>query len=157
MGKLLSSLLPLIAACSFFSDAAEDLATCIRKGADDMSAGVTTSEVSCPMRAGRTVTVILAPFTRKSSEIDVAALQQMDVPERALYYNGPDSASVGQRVSLGPVNVYDAHFADNRKYSNSSALGSRVEVATLMAKTGDHFRVILQRRSDGAVEVVGLR
>ncbi|MGK2963830.1 MAG: hypothetical protein ACSLFK_17040 [Gemmatimonadaceae bacterium] len=156
--KLRYGLPCMVAACSFLSDAAVDLATCIRKGADDMSSrSVTTSQVICSVRSKRTVTVILTPSTRELSESDVSVLRQMGVPEEAIYYNGPDSPSTGQRVGLGPVNVYDPHFADNRKYSSSSAIGSQTKIATLMSKTGDHFRVSLHRRSDGTVEVVGLR
>ena len=155
--KLMCALLGMVAACSFLSDAAVDLATCIREGVGDLSSSnVTTSQVTCPVRSERTVTVILTP-TRELSETDFLALKQMGVPEDAIYYNGSDFSSIGQRVlELGSVNVYDAHFADNRKYSNSSALGSETKIPKLMARTGDHFRVLLHRLSDGTVEVVGL-
>lgn len=156
--KLMCVAVGLAAACSVLTDAAVDLATCIRKGVDEMSRrGLPTHEVDCPVRAKRTVTAILAPSTGVPSEADITALRQMGVPHGAIYYAGPDTPSVGRPVSLGPVYVYDRHFADNRKYSTSSALGSQVRIATLMTKTGDHFVVLLHRRSDGVVEVIGLQ
>lgn len=144
--------------CSFLTDGAVDLATCIRLGAEEMSRrNLATWQVDCAVRNKRTVTAILIPNAGVANDSTINALRQLHVPEDAIYYSGPDAPSVGYPVALGPVNVYDPYFKDNRKYSNSSALGSQVRVATLMARTGDHFVVLMRSRTDGMVEVMGLR
>jgi len=152
--------LGLVAGCSAFTDAAVDLARCIGKGAREMSRDAdATSQVICPVRANRPVTAILYPGRGgPPTDSELTALQQMGVPADALHYSGPDSPSVGHPVGFGSVNVYDGHYTDNRKYSTSSAFGSNVRIRNLMAKTADHFTVLLRRQAaDSGVEVVGLR
>ena len=152
--------LGLVAGCSAFTDGAVDLARCIGKGVDEMSRNAdATSQVICSVRAHRPVTAILYPgHGGLPSDSEVTALQQMGVPADALYYSGPDAPSVGHLVGLGPVNVYDPHYTDNRKYSTSSAFGSNVRIRNLMATTADQFTVLLRRQTaDSVVEVVGLR
>ena len=116
-----------------------------------------TSQVTCPVRANRSVTAILYPGRGLPSDSEVATLRQMGVLTDALFYKGPDAPSVGHLVGLGPVNVYDAYYTDNRKYSTSSAFGSNVRINNLMAKTADQFTVLLRRQDDSVVQVVGLR
>jgi hypothetical protein len=116
-----------------------------------------TSQVVCPVRANRPVTAILYPGRGVPSDREVTALLQMGVPTDALYYSGPDAPSVGHLVGLGPVNVYDGHYTDNRKYSTSSAFGSNVRIRSLIVATADQFTVLLRRQADSVVEVVGLR
>ena len=148
----------LTAACSGLTDAAVDLTRCIGNGARALSQSLqTASEIVCPVRAHRSVTAILTPRSGLPSDSAMAALRQMGVPEEALYYSGPDVPSRGTLVGLGPVNVYDGHYMDNRKYSTSSAFGADVRIRSLMAKTGDQFTVLLSREAGGVVEVVGLR
>lgn len=115
-----------------------------------------TSEVSCAVRGHRAVTAILSPVD-SLSDTQIARLRQIGVPTDAIYYRGPDSVSLGHQVGLGAVNVYDPHLGDNRKHSTSTAFGSKVLVGSLMAKTADHFIVVLRRRSDGKAEVIDLR
>jgi hypothetical protein len=115
-----------------------------------------TSQVSCDVRSHRVVTAILSPSDSLSS-LEIADLRKANVPADAIFYRGPDSPSVGHQVGFGPVNVYDAFYTNNRKYSTSSAFRSNVRIKSVMAKTADHFTVVLQRRSDGAAEVVALR
>lgn len=143
--------------CSGFTDGAVDLAGCIGHGARQMSADPNaTSRVSCAVRDHRVVTAILSP-TPLLGDTQVANLRQMNVPTDAIYYNGPDSPSIGHQEGFGPVNVYDAHYKDNRKYSTSTAFGSEVVIKRLMAKTADHFIVVMQRRSDGGADVIDLQ
>ena len=150
--------LGLAAGCSVFTDGAVDLARCIGRGVDDMPHNANaTSQVVCPVRGHRPVTAILYPGRGLPSDSEVATLRQMGVPTDALFYSGPDTPSVDHLVGLGPVNVYDAHYTDNRKYSTSSAFGSNVRISTLMAKTADRFTVLLRRQDDSVVQVVGLR
>jgi hypothetical protein len=151
--------LGFVAGCSAFTDGAVDLARCIGKGADKISRSAdATSQVNCPVRANRRVTAILHPgLSGVPTDSEVTALGKMGVPPDALYYSGPDAPSVGHLVGLGAVNVYDGHYTDNRKYSTSSAFGSKVRIRILMAKTADQFTVLLRRQSDSVVEVVGLR
>jgi hypothetical protein len=149
--------LGLAAGCSVLTDGAVDLAGCIWKGADEMSRNVNaTSQVICPVRAHRPVTAILYPRRGGGvpSDSEVTALLQMGVPTDALYYSGPDAPSRGHLIGFGQVNVYDGHYTDNRKYSDS---GTNVRIRNLMAKTADQFTVLLRRQADGVVEVVGLR
>jgi hypothetical protein len=152
--------LGLVAGCSVFTDGADDLARCIGKGAAEMSRKAdTTAQVICPVRANRPVTAILYPHVgRVPSDDEVTALQQMGVPADALHNSGPDAPSVGPLVALGSVNVYDGHYADNRKHSTSSAFGSNVRIRSIMAKTANQFTLLLHRRAaERVVEVVGLR
>jgi hypothetical protein len=140
--------LGLAAGCSIFSDGAVDLARCIGNGADEMSRNaLSTSQVVCSVRANRPVTAILYPSLDLPSESEVTALRQMGVPSDALYH----------LMGLGPVNVYDGHYTDNRKYSASPSFGSNVRIRKFMAKTADKFTVTLLRQADGGVEVVSLR
>src|SRR5215218_4791365 len=137
--------LAFAANCSKFTDGAVDLAGCIGKGAREMPGDLNaTSRVSCTVRDHRMVTAILSP-TDFLSDIQIANLRQMNVPADAIYYTGPDSPAVRHQVGFGPVNVYDAHYHDNRKYSTSTAFGSKVLINRLMAKTADHFTVVMQR------------
>jgi len=155
---LVVPMLGLTAACSALSDAAVDLTGCIGKGARALSESTqTTLQIVCSVRAHRSVTAILTPRSGLPSDSAVAALRQMGVPEDAFYYSGPDVPSRGTLVGLGPVNVYDGHYTDNRKYSTSSAFGADVRIRSLMAKTGDQFTVLLSRETGGVVEVIGLR
>jgi hypothetical protein len=143
--------------CSILTDGAVDLAKCIGGGARRMSSDPdATSKVSCDVRSHRVVTAILSPGD-SLSDMDVAELRKMNVPADAIYYSGPDRPSVGHQVGFGPVNVYDAHYANNRKYSTSSAFQSKVRIGRVMGRTANHFTVVLQRRSDGVAEVVELR
>ncbi len=153
------AVLSLATGCSVLTDGAVDLAGCIGKGAEEMTRNAqAASQVVCPVRAHRRVTAILYPGSvGVPSDSAVAAFRQMGVPEDALYYSGPDAPSVGHLVGLGPVNVYDGHYTDNRKYSTTSAFGTEVRIRNLLAKTAAQFIVLLSRDADGVVEVVGLR
>ena len=143
--------------CSKFTDGAVDLASCIGNGARQMSSAVNaTSRVTCAVRDHRVVTAVLSP-TALLSESQVASLRDLNVPADAIYYSGPDSPSIGHQVGFGPVNIYDSNYKDNRKYSTSSALGSKVLIKRVMGKTADHFTVVMQRRSFGGVDVIDLQ
>lgn len=143
--------------CAILTDGAVDLAKCIGSGARRMSSDPnSTSQVNCDVRSHRVVTAILSPRDSLSS-VEIGNLRKMNVPADAIYYTGPDRPSVGHQVGFGLVNVYDAYYTNNRKYSTSSAFGSAVRIKSVMAKTASHFTVVLQRRSDGEAEVVELR
>ena len=153
-------LLSAFAACSLFTDAAVDLAACINRAADRMrSSRLDSLQIDCPIRGQRTVTLALFPTGALASATDsqkASALRQLGLPNDAIFYNGPDSPSIGHFVSLGPVYAYDGGYLDNRKYSTTSSLASYVRIAKPMATSGNHFAVELRRTDAGAVEIIGL-
>ncbi|HEX6576187.1 MAG TPA: hypothetical protein VF042_14565 [Gemmatimonadaceae bacterium] len=108
------------------------------------------------MRSGDSVTAILSSAFELPDTI-ITRLQLSGTPREALYYSGPDRESVGHKVSLGPVNVFDARYTDNRRYSQSSALGKDVRVGNVVAKTDKEFIVRVVRAPDGKLDVIGFR
>lgn len=161
MRAQLVAVVALLAACGLFRDAAVDLASCINRAADGMpGAQRATWDADCRVRNRRVVTAVLLPRELVANPTDsasVAILRQLGLPNDAIFYNGPDTPSIGRPVSLVSVYVYDGAYSDNRRYSVTNSLRSDIRIVQPMAMTGDHFRVELGRSPGGVVEVRALR
>ena len=147
-------------ACSRFTDPAVDLGRCLAAAAERVpQQSGASDDVTCHVRSGRSVTAILSQGSGNSPLADstIMRLEASGVPRQAFYYAGPDHQSVGHKVPLKSVSVYDSHFADNRRYSSTSAVGANVRINVMDAKTSNEFVLRLIRASDGKVDVVGIR